>query len=202
MTVIHPIASRFRRSSPPFVVVCLMGWLGSLGCESRASQTTPPPLAETTTASDATVAPSTALDGTSPAPAVPEWARGVWTGSGAAQVTTLQLPGNQGVQLAWLKDKGTAHVGDVRLRVEITASGDISGKLDGALGELDARGVWHEGTLDVQLLPAADGPQMFHGTATLELDSAQKTGRGSLRATTGDGQTLRSANLEVSKGPD
>lgn len=196
----HAIASRPLKPllSRLFVVSLLLPW----GCQSRRSDTSPAPVAESSATSDAPLAASTTLDVTSTVPTVPEWARGVWTGTGTAQVTTLQMPGNQGVQLAWLKDKATTHVGEVRLRVEIAPSGDISGELAGALGELKARGVWHEATFDVQLLPLTDGPRMFHGTAMLELNSAQKTGHASVRAATGDGQTLRSANLEVSWAPD
>lgn len=197
--VTHRVASRLSTPGLSRLFIAA-GLLFSLGCESRRSETSPAP--ESSATSDATLATSTTLDVTSTAPTVPEWAPGVWSGAGTAEVTSLQLPGNQGVQLAWLKDKGTAHVGELKVRLEIAPSGDISGKLDGALGELQARGVWHEATFDVQLLPETDGPQMFHGTVTLELDSAQKTGRASLRATSGDGQTLRSANLEVSKAPD
>src|SRR5690606_41263370 len=42
---------------------------------------------------------------------VPTWALGSWRGQGSSTVTALQLPNNQGVQIGWLKDKGTRYVG-------------------------------------------------------------------------------------------
>lgn len=129
---------------------------------------------------------------------VPAWALGVWHGKGSTKSTALALPGNQGVQLAWIQDKGVEHVGPVELRLEVARSGAVRGKLSGALGDLDVYGVWPETSpMTLELRPAQDGPEVFHGMASLKWGPEPGSLSGSLRAARGDGRLLRSADLEV-----
>lgn len=131
-------------------------------------------------------------------PATPEWALGTWRATGVATVTSLKLPNDHGVQLGWLKDKGARYVGPVDVSFTLARDGAATGKLSGTLGDLMVSGAWpSEGPLHLTLRPVMDGPDVFHGTMTVTWDAEKKRGRGHLRATSGDGQWLRSADLEV-----
>lgn len=187
------------------ITVVLMAAAVSIGC--RRGDGAPEVSAEVlATSSSASPEPrSSTVDGpTSQKPAVndngavPAWAHGVWHGKGVAKVTALTLPGNQGVQLAWIRDKGVEHVGPVELRLEVARSGAARGKLSGALGDLEVFGAWPEtGPLTLELRPALDGPTVFHGTASLVWGPERGPMQGLLRAARGDGRFVRSADLEV-----
>jgi hypothetical protein len=133
-------------------------------------------------------------------PTAPEWAVGKWQAAGTTAATALQLPNNQGVQLAWLKDKGKQHSGAVSLSLTLSDSGEATGDISGALGTLPLRGAWSApNVLHLELRPSSDGPDVFHGTLTITWDAEKKRGQGLLRATSGDGYWLRSADLEVTR---
>ncbi len=176
---------------------------GCVGCRSRAELT--PHGGHGGKRSEETVTPSVQPSGPAPAPPsnVPPWAVGMWSGEGTSKPASLALPGNQGVQLAWLKDKGTDHVGVVQLRLRVKGSGLANGELSGALGALTATGTWQEGApLHLDVRAPVDGSTVFHGTLTLSWPLDQKRTTGRLRATSGDGRFLRSADLEVTVAPD
>lgn len=185
-----------RKSTAVVALVCL-------GCQSRSEPAAVGGSGETLSGDATNMPPSVTASTPLPSRVIPGWAMGRWTGEGRAKITTLPLPGNQGVQLAWLKDKGTEHVGAVQLRLEIDGSGVATGELSGVLGSLSAVGVWQDAApLHLDLRPAREGGPAFHGTLTLVWQHAEKRATGTLRAASGDGRFLRSADLEVSVAPE
>jgi hypothetical protein len=150
-------------------------------------------------------APTTLATGHGDAPLVatyapPEWAVGNWRASGTATTTELQLPNNQGVQLAWLKDKGNQYAGPLELSLTLSSNGELTGELTGALGTLRASGAWpKDGPLHLDLRPTAEAANVFHGTVTVTWDAQRKQGSAKLRASSGDGYWLRAADLEVTR---
>ncbi len=194
------VSARYVRSSTAVGVFVAAGYVG---CRSRTELT--PHGDHGGMRSDDPATPSVQPSGsaTTPPSNVPTWAVGMWSGEGTSKPTSLALPGNHGVQLAWLKDKGTDHVGGVQLRLRVAASGLAGGELSGALGSLVVSGTWQEGApLHLELRAPTDGPTVFHGTLTLTWPHDQKQTTGRLRATSGDGRFLRSADLEVTVAPD
>jgi hypothetical protein len=130
----------------------------------------------------------------------PEWAVGNWHASGTATTARLQLPNNQGVQLAWLKDKGDQYAGQLELTLTLAPNGDVTAELVGALGTLRASGAWPKaGPLHLELRPTEEANDVFHGTLTVTWDAQKKQGSATLRAASGDGHWLRTANLEVTR---
>ena len=186
------------------ITAVLMAAAAAIGCRRGGDSAEVSAAVLSSSASTSPELPSSVDGPTSQKPAVndngavPAWAHGVWHGKGVAKVTALTLPGNQGVQLAWIRDKGVEHVGPVELRLEVARSGAARGKLSGALGDLEVSGAWPEtGPLTLELRPALDGPTVFHGTASLVWRPERGPMQGLLRAARGDGRFVRSADLEV-----
>lgn len=183
------------------------GSLLAFGCQSNvapvassapSTASTAPSVAPATSSAPATAVPEAAGDATQNK--APAWTIGKWSASATTRATQLQLPGNQGVQIAWLKDKSQQHSGEVKLSLTLKAPGIVSGELSGALGTLDLAGVWPaQGPLHLELRPSHDGAEVFHGTLTLTWDAEKQRATGELRATSGDGRWLRSAELEVTR---
>lgn len=180
------------------------------GCQTSSTITdgVPPPGSSNAT-SNLSGVPLVPASGVSPAsigdelPArgsLPDWAVGKWVASGTTTVTHLQLPNDQGVQLAWLKDAGKQHIGPLELSLTLAANGVATGKLTGVLGDLSLEGLWPSaGPLHLELRPAAEGTDVFHGTLTVTWNAQIRRGRALLKATSGDGRWLRAANLEVTR---
>lgn len=180
-------------------------WLAlAIGCQSNPTTTASSAQASEPTAAQAiplvapTVVPQATRD--EAAKEIPAWATGKWSASATTRSTELQLPGNQGVQIAWLKDKGQHHSGEVKLSLTLEATGTVNGELSGVLGNLAVVGIWPaQGPMHLELRPSRDGADVFHGTLTLTWDAETLRARGILRATSGDGHWLRSAELEVTR---
>lgn len=201
------IGNSVRGVAVPFVLATCMT------CKQGAPADTKPNVESTPSAAPGKpqqaaggIAPATAnstarLDGVGVAGvAVPEWAVGKWHATGTTVATQLELPNNQGVQLAWLKDNGKQHSGAVSLSLTLSSRGEATGDVSGALGTLLLSGVWSApNVLHLELRPANDGPSLFHGTLTIAWDAEKKQGHGLLRATSGDGHWLRTADLEVTR---
>lgn len=185
-------------------VACERGQTNGSRTTSTASTTEAPGSSGGTTVSPLTGAPAAATPdpGQSAAPEVapiPAEFVGVWRGQGTARAVKLELPGNQGVQLAWVQDKGTTHVGAVTLLVEITKDGAVQGSLNGGLGELAVAGNWDGvSPLHAELVPKVKAPEAFGGLLTLVLAEHSTTAEGSLRVVSHDGKWVREAPVALS----
>lgn len=152
------------------------------------------------TAGDVAAEPAGVAEARGATAAPPSWIVGKWAASGPATLTPLHLPNNQGVQLAWLKDKGKQFSGPLELSLTLDGNGEVLGELTGAIGNLKASGVWPaKGPLHLELRPAEEAVDVFHGVVTVTWDEQKQQGRARLRATSGDGYWLRAADLEVTR---
>lgn len=205
-SVSHPI-----RLSPAKRVFDLAGcfaalaWL-SFGCQSKPISTTAANSGSAAASSTGAATEPLPVPGTQtpnsavlPTPAV--WAVGAWSGAGVAKQTKVKLPGDQGVQLAWIKDDGKLHSGPIDVAFSVSAEGQVHGEVSGALGKLVVSGVVAtDGPSHLELRTDPDGLEVFHGTLIVVWDGSRKKGVASLRATSGNGHWLRSAELEVTRG--
>lgn len=192
------------------------GWLAVcaslvwLSCERNTTSTRDSTAAATSGAPLSTAAsqspePSTALPGAesnagAEGSRVPTELVGEWTGHGTARVVKLELPGNQGVQLAWVQDKGTSHVGPVTLAVELTKDGVVQGTLSGSLGELTVTGNWDGlNPMHADLVPKVKAPEAFGGLLTVVLAEGSKSAEASLRVVSHDGKWVREATVPLGR---
>lgn len=185
-------------SSPPSAADVATSATSAAGSGNTAvAEATTKPVFTTGDSARATPSTENSNDATA---LMPAWALGAWRGQGSGTVNQLQLPNNQGVQIGWLKDKGTGYVGELELSLTLDKNGQASGQLTGALGTLSISGAWPPaGPLHLELRSNADGPEMFHGTLTVVWDEAKMRATATLRASSGDGQWLRASSLELTR---
>lgn len=130
------------------------------------------------------------------------WAVGTWRGEGTATLAKVELPGNQGVQLAWVKDKGTKFVGPVKMTVALNTDGTAVGAVTGSLGDLQVVGSWDSGdVLHARLSAHSQTPEAFNGLVTVALADEKPNAPASLRVVSNDGHWVRQATavLEFTK---
>jgi hypothetical protein len=146
--------------------------------------------------------------------------QGRWQGACNLEKTELKLPGNQGVQIAWLKDTGKQRSGAGTLSCDVTATGVAScawtqqtpeAPSGGAQPELLGIGTWEDPTrvsAELRTRSPATAPEtqpgerLTHFTGTLQAErTAADTLTGTLRLASGDGKTLRSASFVLKHAP-
>lgn len=177
--------------------------LSTLGCQRPAESTEPLEKSTTSvvaavTSAAADVAPSNAATTSATVPGIELGidARivGVWHGTGVVSAVRLDLPGNQGVQLAWVKDKGTEFVGPIDVKLEITPSGSLGGAATGSLGNLSVGGNWDgHGHAHATLDAKARAPEAFSGTLSVQFSEPMTSASASLRVVSNDGRWVRQA---------
>jgi hypothetical protein len=193
------------------------------GC-SVACNRQPEPGQATPAASASTVAQAPQTSAAPEASAQPAnpW-QGRWQGACNLEKTELKLPGNQGVQIAWLKDTGKQRSGAGTLSCDVSATGVAScawtpqtpeATSTGAQPELVGFGTWQDATrVSAELRTRSPAPpatatetppgeRLTHFTGTLQAErSAADTLTGTLRLASGDGKTLRSASFVLKHAP-
>lgn len=182
----------------------LIVWVIALSCQSGVSTSTQPN-GEPSVSHTAVGAPESSTSPVTPAPqpsrvesAPPPWALGTWSGKGTASAVKLALPGNQGVQLAWVQDKGTHFVGPVDANVTVHPDGRVTGSIDGSLGELAVVGTWDgEGALHVELAAEKLLPDAFFGMLTLPFSTPTAAVNATARLTSSDGRWVREASVPM-----
>lgn len=196
-----PPTTRSRRANG---VACAAFLLWGSACErSKNEATDPRAAASEVSVTEATTSATAAASSTSEVTheGVASWAVGGWQGTGVAEAVKLTLPGNQGVQLAWVQDKGTSFVGPVELALELGRDGRIKGRVSGRLGELLLNGDWDGGErVYADLAPAKVAPDAFSGLLSLELQASSKTATASLRVVSHDGRWVRNASAQLAPG--
>jgi hypothetical protein len=149
--------------------------------------------------------------------------QGRWQGACNLEKTDLKLPGNQGVQIAWIKDTGKQRSGAGTLSCDVSATGVAScvwtqptpeAASGSALPELVGIGTWEDPTrVSAELRTrspappataagAQPGERLTHFTGTLQAERSDPgTLTGTLRLASGDGKTLRSASFVLKHAP-
>ena|SRR5687768_13190230 len=141
-------------------------------------------------AASASPAPSAA-----PSAAAPPgtWYAGSWQGSYKAELHRVELPAG-GIK-EWKKDDGAHASGDGKLSLDVAASGDVTGKASGPLGEQVVTGRVEGDRVALTLTPAeANG---FQGM--ILATQAPEGMKGTLSASTGDSVVVRQATVVLAK---
>jgi len=126
------------------------------------------------------------------------WYAGTWTGSYEAAQNKLDPA--PGALREWGKDDGSKGSGKGTLKLSIDEQGNLQGEAEGALGTQAVTGTADAETIRISLEPKQPGDlTSFRGTAVVRRDGDAV--RGPLKAGSGDGTTLRQANLELRRGP-
>jgi hypothetical protein len=143
---------------------------------------------------------SVPLVASSPPPAPTPASAGPREYSGSVEVTRSEprLTEKQGAPSAWAKDDGQRFAGPVTLKVVIAATGEVTGTLTGALGELSLTGAFDEQTLRAVLVNADRSRETIQNGVVI---ATEKDGRlsGTLTAATGDGLFQRKGTLSLSR---
>jgi hypothetical protein len=167
-------------------LVCCGALLLALACKREA-----PSGAEPTTSAGATqaaTAPSAAASAARP------WYAGSWTGTYDAVLVPAEAA--PGALREWAKDDGKAASGKGTVELTIDDHGLASGQANGPLGAHAVNGSADADTLRLALAPKeTEDLKAFRGAVVVKRDG--EVLRGTLRAGSGDGVTLRQANLEL-----
>jgi hypothetical protein len=152
-------------------------------------------------------APAEALSGAvsqaAPAPsaaptAARPWYAGTWSGTYDAVLAKAEA--GPGALREWAKDDGKAGAGKGTLELTVDERGLANGQADGALGAHAVSGSADADSLRLSLAPKqAEDTKAFRGAVVVKRDGDVL--RGTLRAGSGDGVTLRQANLELRRAP-
>jgi len=127
------------------------------------------------------------------------WYVGEWTGTYQASRFKIEMTDAEGAPKEWSKDDPRAFTGSGTLKLSVTEDHQVSGKLDGPLGNLVATGEVDGETLRVSLEPAAPAPAEQVSHATLIATRKAEAFEGQLRASTGNSLKVRVAAVVLTK---
>jgi hypothetical protein len=162
----------------------------ALACKREAPSGAVP--ATSAGSAQAAAAPSAAPSAARP------WYAGSWAGTYDAGLTPAEAA--PGALREWAKDDGKAASGKGTLELTIDDHGLASGQANGPLGAHAVNGSADADTLRLALAPKeVDDLKAFRGAVVVKRDGDVL--RGTLRAGSGDGVTLRQANLELRRKP-
>ncbi len=165
-----------------------LGCVVALGCKKE-----PQP-----SGAAASAASSAPLASAAPPQKVLPWYAGAWTGSYEAAQNKLEPA--PGALREWGKDDGSKGSGKGTLKLSIDEQGVLQGESEGALGNHTVTGTADAETIRITFEPKQPGDlTTFRGTAVVRRDGDAV--RGPLKAGSGDGTTLRQANLELRRAP-
>ena len=162
----------------------------ALGCKNEAKPT----------AGTGSAAPATSAAVASAAPPAKQlpWYAGSWTGSYEAAQNKLDPA--PGALREWGKDDGSKGAGKGTLELTIDEQGILQGKSEGALGSHAVTGTADAETIRITFEPKEPGNlSSFRASAVVRREGDAV--RGPLKAGSGDGTTLRQANLELRRAP-
>lgn len=152
---------------------------------------------------------SSAVSTTSPAPNAPSataklpdsqaaWYGGHWKGEFVAAKRQPGLSAKEGAPAAWDKDDGKRFAGPSTLEVNVDSSGNVTGRVTGALGDLAVRGKIDGDELRANLVPKTqDVATIQNGYVVLTHEADSLKGR--LSAATGDALVMRHSEMTLKK---
>lgn len=137
--------------------------------------------------------------GAGPAGASPEpMAAGTWTGRFEAKRAPIPL--DPGVKVkAWSADDGKTASGAGEIEVVVAATGIVSGKISGALGDGTLTGGLVGDSIRATLSPAPSDERGLAMSGTLVLTPKGQGYAGELRASSYDARTVRVAAVELAR---
>lgn len=161
----------------------------SFACKREAPEASP---TDVSSAAAAVAAPSAAASAARP------WFAGKWNGTYDA-VPNPPAPA-PGAPREWSKDDGKSGAGKGTLELSIDDHGIATGRADGALGAQAVSGTADGETLRLALTPTELADLKAFRGAVVFLREGDVL-RGTLRAGSGDGATLRRADIELRRQP-
>lgn len=183
----------------------LLSALLVVGCEKAAPSSTAgvapsaASAAASASASASVAAPRASASAAASGVAAAGVAASTWKGAFTAKVAAVEPP-KEAKEKTWTKDPGTASVGPGSVELAVAAgSGDVSGAISGALGDLVVRGRFDGKELRAVLAPKdASAPGAMSGVLSLALEGAHLAG--TLRVSNGDARIVREAAVQLDPG--
>lgn len=171
-----------------------------LGCPSQGDPPSPSASARATPTAAATGHGATATasgEDAATADGPAQRFAGTWRASFEAKRGAVTLPSGA-PDATWADDTGTDLTGKGTMVLKISADGQVSGSVSGALGELSARGVVEEETLRAGLTPAdPTAPGAVTGILVGAADG--EVLEATLRVSNGDASLVRTATVTLEK---
>ncbi len=133
-----------------------------------------------------------------PPPKPKPWYEGSWSAEYDATHYLIEMEAKEGAIRNWKDDDGKSGSGKGKINLTIDEAGDVSGKLTGALGEMDATGSVEGEVLSVRLTPVDESAKIT--TAFFLADKKGEALEGKLQASSGDSLVVRDAKLKLTKG--
>lgn len=178
------------------VIVFALALVLTLGCNK------PAPSGDTSGASSATASSGSARAAASGAPSAAASAAPsapvAWAGSYEATPGTLYVPeGKEYEGVKFRGEKTDVALGKGELRLDVPASGDVHGEIDGSLGPGVVSGAVRDGVLTARIDPKEPGPNGFVGTltATVKADAIE----GTMHLSQGEARILREAKFVLKR---
>ena len=176
------------------------GLVLAAGCDSpRAGAEPSSRAAPPTSQSAAAVNASARLAPSGDAPRAGAELAGHWTGSYRASRVTIAMPAGLPAG-AWEHDDGTRAAGEGHIELEVGADSVVRGTLEGALGQLELRGM-----VEGDGVRAGVGPRdplaepAMSGILTAERQDKELVGE--LRVSSEDGALVRSSPVRLARRP-
>ena len=132
--------------------------------------------------------------------AAPSLCVGKYQGQYTVSPIKSDLTRKDGAPEKWETDDGHALAGNGELNLDVNTENVISGKAQGALGELTLRGACDGSTMRVQLDPRADALGQIQN-AYLVADVTNAQASGTIAAATGDALIRRAGTVNLRKVP-
>lgn len=147
-----------------------------------------------------TTAPASASASARPTPPGSKWT-GSWSGELDSKKTKVSL--DPGVtEKAWTADDGRAASGPGKMSLAIADDGSITGRVEGSLGPglLTGSVDSNEDVVTATLTPEEpDSESAMSGTLVLTPQSGGKELTGTLRASSGSGEIVREAKVDLKR---
>lgn len=175
--------------------LALIALLSLAGCDTKDDAPMPPPGPALSALVEA--AGSSASASASSAPSAPNAMAGAWAGDFDAQKGNIELDPKIADE-AWKKDDGKKAAGKGSLSLTITPEGEISGKSQGALGNLTLTGQVDGDMVRATILPdEPTHPLAMTGVLVGKLEGDLLKGR--IRVAGPDATLVREAPIELKR---
>jgi len=127
------------------------------------------------------------------------WFVGSWRAPLEVERYQIEQTKQEGKIKAWAEDSGEKSTGSGELLLQIEGSGAVTGKLTGALGNLDASGMLEGETLRVRLQSSEQTNPAERFNGVLLAEKSDGGFQGELKASSGDSLTVRKASVVLAK---
>lgn len=175
----------FPSTQLAWAALAMLG-IGASGCKEDSAPSVSPSASASEVASAA------------PPPKPKPWYEGAWSGDYDASHYLIDMEAKEGAVRNWKADDGQSESGKGKISLTIDEAGEVTGKLTGPLGEMEASGSVEDEVLSVRLTPTQEEAKIT--TAYFLADKKGEALEGKLQASSGDSLVVRDAKLKLTKG--